>query len=62
MTNKKKLKEFVTTKPVLKEMLKDLLEEKKKGNIVIKNKMAISMYLSVIKRHRVAGWIRKQDP
>ena len=47
--------------------------EQEKRNIVIKNKMALNTYLSIIslnvnglnasiKRHRVAEWIRKQNP
>ena len=44
--DKKNLNEFITTKPVLYEMLKGL--KKKKINTV-NNKMAINTYLSTIK-------------
>ena len=48
-------------------------KNKQQQNIVIKNKMAVNMYLLLImlnvnglnapiKRHRVAEWIRKQVP
>ena len=45
-SEKKKLKMSITTKPVLYEMLKGLLEEKKLKNI--NNKRRISIYLSTI--------------
>ena len=45
--DKKKLKEFIITKPLLYEMLKGLISEKKKTKTV-NNKMAINTYLSTI--------------
>ena len=76
--DKKKLKEFVNTKPVLQQMLEGLLEEeeekeKEKRGKQSNNKITPHMYLSIItlnvnglnaptKRHRVAEWIRKQNP
>ena len=44
--DKEKLKEFITTKPVLDEMLKGLLDEEKIKNV--NNKMAINSYLPII--------------
>ena len=44
--DKKKLKEFITTKPVLYEMLKVFFKKEEMKNIT--NKMAVNTYLSAI--------------
>ena len=67
--DKKKLKDFITTKPALQDMLKGLLSEEDQS---MNNKIVINTYLSEItlnvnrlnasiKWHRVAECIRKQD-
>ena len=43
--NTRKLKECITTKPVLHEMLKDLLYEEEKKKKIKNTKMAINTYL-----------------
>ena len=78
--HKKKLKEFVITKPVLQQKLRGLLseeEEEVKENKTRRkesdNERALHTNPSIItlnpnglnaptKRHKVAKWIRKQDP
>ena len=53
---KKKLKDFITTKPVLYEMLKGLLEEEEEEEEEeikdMNNKMAISIHLSTIESEK----------
>ena len=76
-TNKQKLRKFSITKPALQQMLKGLLQAgntKRRGlqkpspkNKVNGNRIPI-ITLNVnwlnppTKRHRLAEWIRKQDP
>ena len=62
--DKKKLKEFIITKPLLYEMLKRLISEKIK---IMNNKIAINMYLSTSEskkqtkqtRTETESWIRR---
>ena len=51
--DKKKLKEFIITKPLLYEMLKGLISEKKKTKTV-NNKMAINTNLSTIEPKKLS--------
>ena len=75
--DKKKLKEYVSTKPVLQDMLKGFLEEEKgkseRERATQVQRGEVSKYLSIItlninglnapiNRHRVAEWTRKYDP
>ena len=73
---KRRLKEYTSTKPALQEMLRDCFKERKEKRKTEENrygKMAMNNYLSIItlcvnglndpmKRHRIAEWIRKQEP
>ena len=65
--DKKKLKDFITTKPALQDMLKGLLSEEDQS---MNNKIVINTYLSeitlnvnrlnaLIKIFRVVAWRRK---
>ena len=58
--DKKKLKEFIITKPLLYEMLKGLISEKKKTKTV-SNKMAINTYLSTIESKKQTKQTRRTE-
>ena len=72
--DKKKLKDFVNTSPRHKQMSEGLLEEEEEEKErKTNNKMVLHIFLSILtlnvnglngptKRHKVAEWIRKQDP
>ena len=75
--DKRRLKVYTSTKPALQEMLKGLLleveEKRKKTAEVQRGIMTMSKYLSIrtlninglnasIKRYGIAEWIRKHDP
>ena len=56
--DKKKLKKFITTKPVLHEILKGFLKKKKKDKNMT-NKMAVNTYLSRVESKKHNKWTNR---